>query len=97
MKELEELFAETAREIATLISENTDATSILFRAQAKGRVDGDLEISFHLENAYDSKIDIEGGRLQPVVEEYMRRTGWIKRNQPLCLPNTPQQDKDISR
>lgn len=70
------------------IASNTTSTGIIFQIRASGRVnEGEMEVTFSLENNYDSKADVSGGDLEQVVVEYMRRFDWQKANQPLCLPN----------
>jgi hypothetical protein len=57
-----------------------------FNIEVDGRVlDGDIEVKFIFEGGNYSQVT-KGGNLVNVVNEYLRRYGWNKRNDALCLP-----------
>lgn len=56
-----------------------------------GRVEDDVKVEFRLSKGYGSdEVKAIGGRLQPVVDEYLHRSSFNQRNAPLCLPNVAQ-------
>jgi hypothetical protein len=57
-----------------------------FTINVDGRtLDGDLEIKFTFcGNSYSNTT--KGGNLMRAFEEFKRRYGWNKQNDPLCLP-----------
>jgi hypothetical protein len=61
-------------------------SSLDFSINIDGRVmDGDLRIEFAIGSTYSDGGQVKGGDVSRVVDEYKRRFGWDKRNQPLCI------------
>lgn len=65
-----------------------EISSLDFEISIDGRVhDGELKIEYKLGSSYSTGGLVKGGDLPRVVDEYKRRFGWDKRNQPLMLTN----------
>lgn len=59
--------------------------SFIFTVRSEGRVlDGDIKLAFKISKEYGSD-EVEGARLSPVLDEFMRRQGWKKVNAPLSI------------
>jgi hypothetical protein len=98
MLKFEEDMLDLVRQVRQRIADETDRTEILFKIRASGRVnEGDFKITFELENEYDRECNVKGGSLEAVVDEYIRRNSWKKRNAPLCLPNVEQIEQVSNR
>lgn len=60
---------------------------------ASGRVlDGDLEITFRLDDCGYPSTSAKGGNLTNVVNEFVRRFEWKRHNDPLCLPKVIKEE-----
>ena len=87
MTDFERQVTKAVREIRDRIANETDRPDVVFTIRAAGRVnDGDMELTYNLENTYDNNSNVKGGELEHVVCEYIRRNAWAKRHAPLCLP-----------
>jgi hypothetical protein len=84
---LQEALVEAVVAIREELSNLEDPPTYLnFEIECDGRVlDGDVEIKFSF-NGGNYTQATKGGNLSNVVGEFMRRYGWNKRNDPLCLP-----------
>lgn len=83
-------YEETIKEIAGYIRDELkhieELHSLDFEITVDGRVhDGHLNIKFALGYSHGVGGKVEGGVLEEVLIEYMRRFGWDKRNKPLEL------------
>lgn len=73
--------------------------SFVFELQAHGRCQdtGNVRVEFALAKDYvgDSST-VKGNDLEPVLDEFLRRYGWAKANQPLMLTHesAPKNDDD---
>ena len=57
-----------------------------FEIHAKGRVqEGEVKLSFKLADGYYAGVSVTGNSVQGVLDEYLRRQGWTKRNAPLAI------------
>lgn len=92
-EKLEEALIEAVVAIREEMSGLEDPPSYFnFNIEVDGRVlDGDLEIKFSFGGSYVETT--KGGNLSRVTAEYLRRFGWNKRNDPLCLPKVAPNDK----
>lgn len=73
-----------------------ECSDFIFEIRAQGRVlDGDLKVEFRLERRYDSEVNVSGGSLDSVEDEFIRRHLWRSRNAALCLPKVgaPKSDE----
>lgn len=64
---------------------------------AKGRVnDGEVKLSFGLAPSVYGGSVVEGRELNAVVEEFLRRHGWHKKNDPVAISyeKVPSDDTD---
>ena len=60
--------------------------SVQFSIDVSGRAhDGDLQVKYELGSSYSEGGVVKGPNLDVVIDEYLRRFGWDKRNQPLCI------------
>lgn len=88
-------YEESIKEIATYIRDELkqieEISSLDFEITFDGRVhDGHLKIKFKLGSGYSTGGQVEGGNLEEVLLEYMRRFGWDRRNKPLMLTHDGQ-------
>jgi len=85
--ELENALVVAIKQIREDIAGLEDPPSYLnFNIEADGRVlDGDIEIKFTFDGG-SYRSTTRGGNLGNVVDEYLRRYGWNKSNDALCLP-----------
>lgn len=68
------------------LSKVDEISSIDFEVSIEGRAhDGELKIKYSLGSTYSNGGLVTGGRLEPVITEYLRRFGWDSRNKPLEL------------
>lgn len=65
------------------IMQRTNQPRLDLTIEVDGRSDGDLRIVYKF-GSYSQEV--QGASLGPVVEEYLRRSGWAARNHPVCLP-----------
>lgn len=93
--ELEEALINAVQAIREEFCELEDPPTYLnFEIEADGRVlDGDIEIRFTF-NGGSYTQTTKGGKLSSVVDEFKRRYGWNKRNDPLCLPKVEPKVND---
>jgi len=69
-----------------------EISNLDFEITADGRLhDGSINIKFKLGSSYSIGGMVEGGRLDAVLTEYMRRFGWDVRNKPLELTFTGEE------
>lgn len=91
-------YEETIKEIVNYIRDELkqieELPSLDFEISADGRLhDGAIKIKFKLGSSYSAGGAVEGGDLEAVLLEYMRRFGWDKRNQPLELTFTGEEPR----
>ncbi len=93
-KRLEVALIEAVKEFREeFCSLNDPPTYIDFNITVDGRtMDGDLEIKFVFNSGSYSNTT-KGGSLINVIEEFKRRHGWIKRNDPICLPRVDPEEE----
>jgi hypothetical protein len=84
MTNFERLLIATVREYRNRC-QGTPVRHLHIEISAEGRIDGDLKITYHCRNHYDTNVS--GNTLEDVFVELLRRNGWAERHQPLCLPN----------
>lgn len=83
-KKLHEQIVIAASQIKDRIGECNDAPGhMTFQMIVSGRVNGDLKLEYKL-GEYGG--DVKGASLAAVLEEYLRRNGWEKRNDPVAIP-----------
>jgi len=91
---LEEALMRALREVKKELA-SVNESYMNFAIHANGRIDGDLNVVFRIGYSSDP-VSCEGGRLSPVIHEYVRRFDWKRFNAPLCLPNVDtSQDRRI--
>jgi hypothetical protein len=91
---LESVLKTALGEIRAALAE-ADISEMDFEIYASGRIhDGNLRVRFKL-GEYGDRT--QGGSVEAVVEEYLRRHGWNERNVALCLPAVPAQVEDDAR
>jgi hypothetical protein len=84
----EQSISEIVRYVRERLQTEEDAESFSLTITASGRVhEGDIEIVCTLDHPYKYNVKAEGGDLDSIIEEHIRRSGWQKRHKPLCLPN----------
>lgn len=89
-KSYEVTIKEMARYLREELQQIEEINQLDFEISIDGRVhDGDLSIKFKLGSSYGTGGMVEGGDLEAVLVEYMRRFGWDKRNKPLELSFSP--------
>lgn len=79
-----------------LLARDENLSYFTIRIEAKGRIDGDVKITFAVGDS-EYSTDVSGNNLEPCIEELLRRRGWQKRNDPLMLTTTEQQRADADR
>jgi len=84
--QLREYIVETTKIVKARLGE-VNEREIHLEITASGRVDGDVLISFRVGGSWMSNT-VEGGDLEAVLTEYLRRKGWKQRNNPLMLSNS---------
>lgn len=73
------------RELREVFNEQ-NLSHVCFDVEVRGRTHGELKIEFKLNDSlYGGSSEAKGGRIQPVVDEFFRRKGWVEQNAPLCL------------
>jgi hypothetical protein len=83
---LHAVLAEAVAQVRQELSDAEIASRFRLDIEASGRLScGDILVSYKVGESYGSS-NAEGGRLDTVLSEYMRRSGWNKRNAPLALP-----------
>lgn len=86
MTKFDDLIKSLALHIREELSKVEEISSIDFEVSIDGRAhDGELKIKYSLGSTYGSGGLVTGGRLEPVITEYLRRFGWDRRNKPLEL------------
>lgn len=89
----EEIVRQKIEKIREELAQNTNTCEFRLDIEASGRVnDGTVSIRYTLGASY-SGSNASGGRVDPVVEEYIRRVAWAKTNDALCLPAPDTQDE----
>ena len=85
---VEKQITDLRRHLAEAFDRDGDGpSSFMFRITASGRIfDGDVSLTYRLENLCDSRANVEGNSLDEVIAEYLRRNGWAKRNSGVLLP-----------
>lgn len=82
----DDLIKSLALHIREELSKVDEIASIDFDISIDGRAhDGELKIKYSLGSNYGTGGLVTGGRLEPVITEYLRRFGWDSRNKPLEL------------
>lgn len=94
---LERLFIEVAQQVRETLGDQ-NVGSFTLTAKAEGRCgSGDMKVEFFVSDSEYSSGSVKSFSIQPALEETLRRNGWEKVNQPLCLPRSsdePQTDGD---
>lgn len=91
MTKFDALIKELAIHVRERLSNVESIHSVYFSIDVSGRVhDGDLEVKFEVGSPYSEGGRVKGAQLEVVLDEYMRRFGWDKRNQPLCISFSPE-------
>lgn len=86
MTKYDDLIKSLALHIREELSRVDEISLIDFTLSIDGRAhDGELKIKYSLGSSYRAGGCVEGGRLEPVINEYLRRFGWDYRNKPLEL------------
>lgn len=84
MTEFEKACVAEAKRIQHQLSLADDVTRFEFEMKAEGRVvGGEILITFSIGANYDP--DVKGKSVDAVLHEAMRRNGWTRDNQPLCI------------
>lgn len=90
-------FESLARQVAAVLRTalgNTDVSHMTFDLHIEGRtLSGDLELVYELSEYSYNGNTVKGNSIEPILEEFLRRRGWIERHQPLCLPAAASPDK----
>jgi hypothetical protein len=96
-EKLEAAVINAVTEMRERVAELDDCPSYFeFEIAASGRVlDGDLEITFKFDGGSYSKAT-KGGKLEATFEEYLRRYGWAKQNEALCLPRVTEPEMETA-
>ena len=88
MSDFEDLIVEQVRFIRSELQKIETLDAFEFIVKAEGRVhEGELKIVFSLDHPYEMGVIAKGGDINVVLEEFMRRFGWNKRNNPLMISN----------
>lgn len=78
-----------ARKIREKLQQHDELSRFCFRVEVEGRVhDGDMELVYKI-GSFGGEV--EAHSIDAVLDEWMRRKGFEKRNAPLCLPNVEQE------
>lgn len=87
-KKLEAALFEFVKDLKDSFARNNQSY-LNFDIVVSGRPDGDLRITYTIQNeTYSSgHACAEGGNLTAVEDEFFRRASWQIKNAPLCLPN----------
>ncbi len=92
MTPFEKLLIEEAKSIREQLSECETLARMDFTIAVEGRVSGgDLEVTFGL-GEYGREV--VGNSVDAVVAEYLRRHGWQRHNNPLCIAQVPLNEID---
>lgn len=90
-KAYEETIKEIAAYVRAELQQVEEISSLDFSIEVDGRVhDGELKIIFKLGSTYADHGEVQGGSIEAVLREYMRRFGWDLRNKPLELSFSPE-------
>lgn len=95
MRQFEEAIKNLAYELRDSLQQVDEISRLDFNIDISGRVhDGELKIEFSLGSTYNTGGKVDGGSIEAVVKEYLRRFGWDQRNKPLELSfsHPPQVD-----
>jgi len=95
MGKLEDALVDVLPRIRDRVCELEDPPSYLdISIEISGRtLDGDLEVKFKFDSGNYGKAT-SGGNFASVFDEYLRRHGWTKRNEPLCLPKVKVDEEE---
>jgi hypothetical protein len=84
-----EVFEFYVREMAKELRgwfEQADLSRLHFETRVSGQtLTGDLLVEFKISDG-EWADSVKGGSVQAVLEEFMRRRGWVAQNAALCLP-----------
>ncbi len=88
-------FDDMVKDLAIYVREQLkqvdEISSINFSIDVSGRAhDGELRVKYEIGSTYADGGMVKGAKLDIVIEEYLRRFGWDKRNQPLELTFAPE-------
>ena len=87
----DEMVKNLAIHVREQLKQVEDISSINFSVDISGRAhDGELKIKYEIGSTYQDGGCVKGPKLDIVIEEYLRRFGWDKRNQPLELTFAPE-------
>lgn len=69
---------------------DANESSFRFEVEVSGRVqEGEVKITYTLSDSLYGSNKVEGGNIDAVLAEFLRRKGWIIANQPLMLEGPP--------
>lgn len=90
---LEGMIKRAAAEVKRQLAHAEAGSEFQLTITASGRIhDGDLKIEYGLaNNTYGLQV-VTGNRLDPTVEELIRREGWDKSHAPLQISQSDQDD-----
>ncbi len=98
MNKFDAMIKELALHVRERLNKVESIPKIEFSIDISGRPhDGDLRIKYEIGSTYSDGGAVKGSKLEIVIDEYMRRFGWDKQNQPLCISfdgteTTPEKD-----
>lgn len=92
----EQALIQKVRAIREQLAKCEDIRTMKLFINVSGRLhDGELELTYSLGGSYDLGGEVKGGNLDVLVEEYLHRFGFDKRNQVKLIsyvPETPEAD-----
>lgn len=104
MTKFDQILKEQVISIRERLAMIEEVHTMNFTIDVTGRVhDGEIKIEYQIGSPYSTGGAVKGGNIDFVLDEYMRRFGWDKRNAPLMIsavePETPPEpihaDDDI--
>ena len=94
--QFEKLVEETVKQVQQRLRDADIGSEFVLTIEARGRVqEGNVKISYELDRGYYDAAKSTGYALAPVVDEFLRRFGWNKRNAPLAISYDPVQGEPI--
>lgn len=83
MTKFEQACIAEVKRIREMLQDCDSVSSFSFAVNASGRVrDGEIELTFGVGNYSPHVI---ANSVDGALQEYMRREGWQKRNNPICI------------